>query len=410
MAKAPILLPRDRRIEEENVPGYCAERFLQVHPGDVLGGKYEVIAKLGFGQSSTVWLTRELSGWFWQDARYFAVKVQTAELDTDEAAARVKEIEQRLTRSPEHHGYGFVRRASHPFTVEGEAGQKHLCQAFEPARQPIAIWQARLPDGKIPGPLLKVYIRFILLGLDYLHNECQMVHTDLSRSNIMMGFEDDAVLPEFVKSLSQRPIAQKVTNERTVYHSQFDFGPLKGLFSTPQIHDFGNAALMREGFACRHPIQPDLYRAPEVMLGIPWSYKVDIWNLCVLIWELLEGVDLFTQVRNGTGRYSTRAHLANMIALLGSPPSSLLQQERECRDTPLPYEVTDDEGKTHRTFAGPFFLEDGEGLSLADSITTLDGEDKLAFIDFAKQMLCWSAEDRKTAAELLTHPWLVNKR
>lgn len=47
-------------------------------------------------------------------------------------------------------------------------------------------------------------------------------------------------------------------------------------------------------------------------------------------------------------------------------------------------------------------------LSLEGSITALDGEDKLAFIDFMKQMLCWDAEDRKTAKELLTHPWLVN--
>ncbi len=26
-----------------------------------------------------------------------------------------------------------------------------------------------------------------------------------------------------------------------------------------------------------HDIQPDLYRAPEVILRQPWPYKVDVW-------------------------------------------------------------------------------------------------------------------------------------
>lgn len=32
-----------------------------------------------------------------------------------------------------------------------------------------------------------------------------------------------------------------------------------------------------------HPIQPNHYRAPEVMLGCGWDYSADIWNLGVLI-------------------------------------------------------------------------------------------------------------------------------
>lgn len=60
-AKALALVPEDQLVEEEKFPTYRPELFLQVHPGDVLDGKYEVLTKLGFGQNSTVWLAKDRS-------------------------------------------------------------------------------------------------------------------------------------------------------------------------------------------------------------------------------------------------------------------------------------------------------------------------------------------------------------
>jgi serine/threonine-protein kinase SRPK3 len=31
------------------------------------------------------------------------------------------------------------------------------------------------------------------------------------------------------------------------------------------------------------PIMPDVYRAPEVMLGLPWSYPVDLWGFAMTV-------------------------------------------------------------------------------------------------------------------------------
>jgi serine/threonine-protein kinase SRPK3 len=46
-------------------------------------------------------------------------------------------------------------------------------------------------------------------------------------------------------------------------------------------------------------------------------------------------------------------------------------------------------------------------LSLDDTISSLEGEEKRAFLDFVvHNMLCWVPEHRKTAKELLEHPWL----
>lgn len=54
----------------------------------------------------------------------------------------------------------------------------------------------------------------------------------------------------------------------------------------PLLADFGEACIgdkEHEGL-----IQPDLYRAPEVVLGMKWTPKVDIWNVGVLVCNLMD--------------------------------------------------------------------------------------------------------------------------
>lgn len=45
-------------------------------------------------------------------------------------------------------------------------------------------------------------------------------------------------------------------------------------------------------------------------------------------------------------------------------------------------------------------------LSLSDTVQSPDEDDKALFINFVRKMLNWVAEQRKTATELLEHPWL----
>lgn len=54
-----ILDPAEK-IEEETLPDYLAERYYPVHIGEVFNSQYQVLTKLGFGSSSTVWLCRDL--------------------------------------------------------------------------------------------------------------------------------------------------------------------------------------------------------------------------------------------------------------------------------------------------------------------------------------------------------------
>lgn len=93
------------------------------------------------------------------------------------------------------------------------------------------------------------------------------------------------MLADFMKSRHQNPMAFKINSAGLpVYQSRNDFGPLKSLRSIPQLVDFGLATILEEDDDWGvWPIQPDHYRAPEVILGIGWQMPADIWNLGVLV-------------------------------------------------------------------------------------------------------------------------------
>ena len=50
----------DSKLEEEHFEDYNTETYYPVCIGDVLASRYQVLGKLGFGVSSTVWLARDL--------------------------------------------------------------------------------------------------------------------------------------------------------------------------------------------------------------------------------------------------------------------------------------------------------------------------------------------------------------
>lgn len=55
-----VKLDPSEKIEEEKLPFYALERYCPVHIGDIFMSRYQVVSKLGYGTSSTVWLCRDL--------------------------------------------------------------------------------------------------------------------------------------------------------------------------------------------------------------------------------------------------------------------------------------------------------------------------------------------------------------
>ena len=135
--------------------------------------------------------------------------------------------------------------------------------------------------------------------------------SDLKRENVLVGLEKSLSLDDIVGDEIESPSPRKILPDRTIYLSRNDFGHPKSMPGRPKISDFDTAVQVTSSQKTfSHPIQPNCYRAPEVILGANWSYPVDIWNLGVMvhIFSLLYFLilnDLINQALGSLGRESS---------------------------------------------------------------------------------------------------------
>ncbi|MCJ1411024.1 hypothetical protein MMC19_005112 [Ptychographa xylographoides] len=377
-------------IEEETFEDYEAMFFYPTRLGETFKGKYHIVGKLGAGNYSTVWMARDKCRRKWQSNRFVALKIATNNPIDKVTTAHEEDISRHITKAnPKHEGYGYVRHILDSFGITGPDGM-HTCLVFELLREPLWMFKQR-GVGTFPPLLLKLMSPFILQGLDYLHTECHVIHTDLKMENIMIKVESISIVYDYVKGETEDPCPRKLSDDRIIYLSRNDFGPFRGNPGTPTISDFGLAVWGDKG-VLNHPIQPDCFRAPEVMLGAEWTYSVDIWNFGALLWELVEGTECLFCAKTD---YTPASHMGEIIALLGPPPKALLEREGS------------------RT--SKFFTEDGtfrfpeltqKDFNFENLETVLEGDNKKLFIGLMRRMLQWLPENRPSAKELIDDPWI----
>lgn len=69
------------------------------------------------------------------------------------------------------------------FTHMGPNGD-HVCLAFDVLGHHLGFQAAKYEDGRLPIKAVKVIIRQLLLGLDFLHRECSVIHTGMASNDI----------------------------------------------------------------------------------------------------------------------------------------------------------------------------------------------------------------------------------
>lgn len=79
------------------------------------------------------------------------------------------------------------------------------------------------------------------------------------------------------------PTPRKETDGRIIYTPSELGRPTE--LGPPLLCDFGSAVL--GNIEHTEDIQPTIYRAPEVILEVPWGYNVDVWNVGCMVSSFL---------------------------------------------------------------------------------------------------------------------------
>lgn len=197
---------------------------------------------------------------------------------------------------------------------------------------------------------LQIITRQCLEALKYLHH-LGVIHCDLKPENIL------------IKSYSRCEI---------------------------KVIDLGSSCFQTDNL-CLY-VQSRSYRAPEVILGLPYDQKIDIWSLGCVLAELCSGDVLLPNDALVT-------LLERMIGMFGPIDLEMLVKGQETHK----YFTSDYEYLYHineETSELEYIVP--EELSLENHVKVLD----IGFIEFLKYLLEMNPSRRPTAEEALQHPWL----
>ncbi|XP_027330926.1 dual specificity tyrosine-phosphorylation-regulated kinase 4 isoform X1 [Abrus precatorius] len=156
-----------------------------------------------------------------------------------------------------------------------------------------------------------------------------------------------------------------------------------------KVIDLGSSCFQTDNL-CLY-VQSRSYRAPEVMLGLQYDERIDIWSLGCILAELCSGEVLFPND-------AVVMILARMIGMLGPIDLEMLVKGQE----------------THKYFTKEYDIyyvnEETDQLeyiipeesSLEQHLQVTD----IMFIDFVRYLLRINPKGRPTARQALKHPWL----
>ncbi|KAI0336204.1 Pkinase-domain-containing protein [Cubamyces sp. BRFM 1775] len=192
--------------DEESPADYNAGGYLQVKINDTFkDGRYLVLRKLGWGHFSTVWLVKDN-----HNNRHSALKVvKSAGRYAETARDEIKLLRQVMEANPSHIGRNHIVSFLDHFEHNGP-DDNHICLVFEPLGENLLALIERHKKTGVAVDLVRVIAKQMLLGLQYLHDECDLVHTDIKPENILISIPDVEAHIQAELSRSPSPTCRKV--------------------------------------------------------------------------------------------------------------------------------------------------------------------------------------------------------
>ncbi|KAG0151376.1 hypothetical protein CROQUDRAFT_667945 [Cronartium quercuum f. sp. fusiforme G11] len=172
--------------EEEKPSDYDKGGYHPVRIGETFSnGRYLIVRKLGWGHFSTVWLANDT-----HLNRHVALKVvKSAHHYAETADDEIRLLQKVVSSNPRHPGRRHVVSLLDHFRHRGPNGS-HVCMVFEVLGENLLGLIKRYQYRGVPEHIVRQISKQVLLGLDYLHRECGIIHTDLKPENVLICIED----------------------------------------------------------------------------------------------------------------------------------------------------------------------------------------------------------------------------
>ncbi|KAG5534479.1 hypothetical protein RHGRI_022566 [Rhododendron griersonianum] len=429
--------------EDEGIDSYRKGGYHAVRIGDSFnGGRYIAQRKLGWGQFSTVWLAYDV-----QSSRYVALKIMKSAPQFAQAALHEIEVLSAIADGDPSNSKCVVRLVDH-FKHTGPNGQ-HLCMVLEFLGDSLLRLVKYNHYKGLQLNKVREICKCILIGLDFLHRELGIIHTDLKLENILListidpgkdpiksslvpilerpegnpnGGVTMSIVEKKLKRRAKRAVA-RISEGRDsmvgVRESPKSERCLDGIDMKCKVVDFGNACWDSKQFA--EEIQTRQYRAPEVILRSGYSFSVDMWSFACIAFELATGEMMFTP-KSGQGftedevLYSSYTgstmshgydnydrspclendHLALMMELLGKMPRKIAIGGALSKD------YFDRHGDLKRIRRLKYLSLD----RLLINKYKFSETDAVEFAAFLSPLLDFAPEKRPTAQQCLQDPWI----
>ncbi|XP_052862498.1 serine/threonine-protein kinase PRP4 homolog [Anopheles cruzii] len=245
-----------------------AEGYYRVRIGEMLDNRYVVANYTGQGVFSTVVKARDQA----RGSAFVAVKIIRNNEIMHKTGLRELEILKKLNDADPTDRYHCLRLYRHFFH------KQHLCMVLEPLSMNLR--EVLKKYGKNVGLHIKAvrsYTQQLLLALKLL-KKTGILHADIKPDNILVN-ENNLVL---------------------------------------KLCDFGSASAITDNEITPYLVSR-FYRAPEIILGLPYDYGIDMWSAGCSIYELYTGKILFSGQSNNQ-------MLKFFMDLKGKMPNKLIRK------------------------------------------------------------------------------------